>query len=79
MVKKLITSEKFMDDLEREYPNEDWGNVPHPDTFPDVYTVHGKDLILNLGILNIFKFTRSTSLESRLKNARNGSILLLIR
>ena len=38
----MITNEEFMADLERDYPNEDWDNLPDPETFPDVYTVHGK-------------------------------------
>ena len=37
----MITDKQFMEDLERDYPNEDWDNVPNPDSFPDVYTVHG--------------------------------------
>ena len=38
----MITNEQFMADLERDFPDEDWDKVPDPDTFPDVYTVHGQ-------------------------------------
>lgn len=37
-----LTNDQFMADLERDYPNENWDAVPDPETFPDVYTVHGK-------------------------------------
>jgi len=38
----MITDEEFMAGLERDYPNEDWDSVPDPETFPDIYTVHGQ-------------------------------------
>ncbi len=38
----MITNEQFLSDLDRDFPNENWDAVPDPETFPDVYTVHGK-------------------------------------
>ncbi len=37
----MITNEQFMADLERDYPNENWDNVPDPSTLPDIYIVEG--------------------------------------
>jgi len=37
----MITNEEFMENLERDYPGEDWDAVPDPATLPDIYEVHG--------------------------------------
>jgi hypothetical protein len=41
LVFQMITDKQFLADLEKEYPNEDWDKMPNPDSFSDVYTVHG--------------------------------------
>jgi len=36
-----MTDEDFLKDLEERYPNEDWDNLPSPESFPDIYKVSG--------------------------------------
>jgi hypothetical protein len=42
----MITDEDFMKELDRDYPNQDWDNVPDPQTLPNVYKISGKTQIV---------------------------------
>ena len=33
---------EFMAMLEKDFPNENWDNVPDPETLPDIYIIQGK-------------------------------------
>lgn len=43
--KNVISNEDFMKQLEEEFPGEDWDNLPDIETLPDVFTVHGYQMV----------------------------------
>lgn len=48
----MITDKEFMEELARDYPNQNWDEVPDPSTLPSVYTVSGKKQIVTRSLIN---------------------------
>jgi len=48
----MITDDDFMKELERDYPNENWDNIPDPSTLPSVYKIYGQKQVITKSLIS---------------------------
>lgn len=54
----LTDDEQFLKDLEKDFPNVDWDNLPDIETIPDIYIVEGMNWdVVKAGLAKEIKFS----------------------